>query len=236
MAPSASLMETLFNVLYLATVWILVALMAKRRPGVPAAMAGMADRFLLSLFLLAAGDSFHVGFRVVGEIVGFDAAYITIGGIRSSLLGLGMLATAYTMTGFYMVLADARRLRSGKKADAAFWVIQALLGLRFILMALPGNSWESPVPPYAMGLVRNLPLALAGFLMAYLFISEGLASRDRAWAGIGWAMVASYAFYTPVILFAAKIPALGLLMIPKTIAYLVMAFIAYRAYFLEKRN
>ena len=35
----------------------------------------------------------------------------------------------------------------------------------------------------------------------------------------------SYAFYTPVILYARAIPTLGFLMIPKTIAYMVAAFV-----------
>jgi len=38
----------------------------------------------------------------------------------------------------------------------------------------------------------------------------------------------SYAFYIPVILFAQQQPLVGLLMIPKTCAYLVVAWLAYR--------
>lgn len=226
----AKLMENLFNVAYLSTVWVLVALMAKGRARVAAEDTPYAARFLLAFVLLAAGDSFHVGARVVTALVGPEAATIPVGGVQSSFLGLGMLATAYTMTVFYMVLADARRLQEGGKTDAAFWAMQILLGIRLVLMALPGNAWESPVPPYAMSLLRNLPLAAAGFLMAVLFIVEGRKKGDRAWAGIGWAMVASYAFYTPVILFAARVPLLGLLMIPKTVAYVVMGLIAYKRY------
>lgn len=231
----ASLMETAFNVLYLVAVWILVALMAKRRRDAAPEDSGMADRFLLAFFLLAFGDSFHVGFRVLSQAIGFDSAYIAIGGIRSSLLGLGMLATAYTMTGFYMVLADARRLRSGAKADPAFWIIEGILALRLIIMALPGNAWESAVPPFGMGLARNIPLTIAGVLMAVLIIREGRKSGDTAWKAIGWSMVASYAFYAPVILFAARFPLVGLLMIPKTVAYIVIAIIAYRRYFAPRR-
>jgi hypothetical protein len=231
----ASLMETAFNILYLLTIWVLVAFMAKRRRDATPENSGMADRFLLAFFLLTFGDSFHVGFRVLGQIIGFDAAYIEIGGIRSSLLGLGMLATAYTMTGFYMVLADARRLRSGTKTDPAFWIMEGILALRLIIMALPGNAWESSVPPFGMGLARNIPLTIAGVLMAILIIREGRKSGDAAWMGIGWSMVASYAFYAPVILFAARLPLLGLLMIPKTVAYIVIAVIAYRRYFAPKR-
>lgn len=232
--PSMLIMENAFNVLYLTTVWILVALMAKGRASVAKGKSALASRFLLAFVLLAAGDSFHVGARVITAIIGPENAILNVGGVPSTFLGLGMLATAYTMTGFYMVLAEARKLRSGGKADAAFWIMEILLGLRLVLMALPGNAWELPVPPFAMGLLRNLPLALAGSLMAILFIIEGKRSGDRSWEGIGWAMVASYAFYTPVILFAARLPLIGLLMIPKTIAYVVMGVIAYRSFWKAK--
>jgi hypothetical protein len=225
-----TIMESGFDLLYLATVWVLVALMAKGRARVVEADKPLAGRFLLAFALLASGDTFHVGARVLSALIGPERAAMSVGGVPSSFVGLGMLATAYTMTGFYMVLAEARKSRSGRKADAPFWVMEVLLGLRLVIMALPGNAWELSVPPYAMGLLRNLPLAAAGFLMAALFVVEGKKDKDRAWTAIGWSMLASYTFYAPVILFAARVPLLGLLMIPKTIAYLVMGIIAYRRY------
>ena len=41
-------------------------------------------------------------------------------------------------------------------------------------------------------------------------------------------ILVSFAFYLPVILFAHPVPLLGMLMIPKTCAYLVVAWVAYR--------
>ena len=225
-----TIMENSFNVGYLLTVWILVILMASGWKRCPAADRPLAGRFLLAFLLLALGDTFHVGARVLVALVGAGQAVVAINGVRSSLLGLGMLATAYTMTLFYMVLADARVRRAGRGRDAAFWLMQGLLVLRLILMALPGNGWELSAPPYVMGLLRNAPLALAGVLLASLVIREGRRDHDPTWTGIGWAMVASYAFYVPVILFANLVPLLGLLMIPKTVAYLVMGFLALKRY------
>ena len=46
----------------------------------------------------------------------------------------------------------------------------------------------------------------------------------------------SYAFYVPVILWSAQIPMLGMLMIPKTSAYIAIAIIGYRALFMSKEN
>ena len=42
-------------------------------------------------------------------------------------------------------------------------------------------------------------------------------------------ILVSFACYMAVVLFVQKIPLIGLLMIPKTIAYLVMAFLTYKA-------
>jgi hypothetical protein len=40
-------------------------------------------------------------------------------------------------------------------------------------------------------------------------------------------ILVSYACYLPVILFVQQVPLIGMLMIPKTMAYLVVGFIAY---------
>ena len=46
----------------------------------------------------------------------------------------------------------------------------------------------------------------------------------------------SYAFYAPVILWSAQVPMLGMLMIPKTCAYIAVAIIGYRAIFQRKTS
>ena len=41
----------------------------------------------------------------------------------------------------------------------------------------------------------------------------------------------SYACYIPVILFVQQVPVIGMLMIPKTVAYVVIGFLAYNDLF-----
>ena len=43
------------------------------------------------------------------------------------------------------------------------------------------------------------------------------------------AIVISFGFYLPVVLFADAVPAIGMFMIPKTCAYVWMALMGYRA-------
>jgi hypothetical protein len=40
-------------------------------------------------------------------------------------------------------------------------------------------------------------------------------------------ILVSYALYIPVILFVQQVPLIGMLMIPKTMAYVAIGFIAY---------
>jgi hypothetical protein len=44
-------------------------------------------------------------------------------------------------------------------------------------------------------------------------------------------ILVSYVFDTPVILYARAVPTLGLLMIPKTTAYMAATFVAYSSVF-----
>jgi len=50
-----------------------------------------------------------------------------------------------------------------------------------------------------------------------------------------WLILLSFAFYIPVVLFADKYPAIGALMMPKTIAYLFIVILGYK-YFTKEFN
>jgi hypothetical protein len=69
---------------------------------------------------------------------------------------------------------------------------------------------------------------LQGLGLAFLILRDARATRNRAFRWIGLMILVSYACYAPVILFAQQVPLLGTLMIPKTIAYLAIGFLAYR--------
>ena len=80
-----TIVEIGFDVLYLIVVWTMVYLMSKRLPEVSAENYPLANRFRWAFFLLALGDTGHVGFRTV--------AYL-LGGLEANplLVGLGALA------------------------------------------------------------------------------------------------------------------------------------------------
>ncbi len=216
-----TLVEIVFNISYLIVVWSLVFMMARRQTHVQPDRLPLAKRVMWAFALLALGDTGHVGFRVL--------AYAT-GGLEANptLVGLGALATAITVTFFYTLVLDMWRLRFQKKLDWFGYVLLGAAVVRLILMALPQNEWGNVVPPQPFGIYRNIPLMVQGLGVMALILRDALAAKDRAFTWIGAMIFVSYAFYTPVILWVQLTPILGMLMIPKTLAYVAIAMIAYR--------
>lgn len=221
--------EIWFDIGYLVTVWAMAALMLVRRGGVNSDNRAVATRVLWSFFLLGLGDAGHVGFRVF--------AYLN-GGLEkhATLVGIGALATAVTVTIFYMVMLDAWRMRYDKALGWFGWTLMALGVLRLGLMIPSVNQWNSVVPPMPWSIVRNVPLMIQGLGLAWLLFRDSGRAIDRPFRAIAWMILVSYACYIPVILFAPTHALLGMLMIPKTCAYLAVAFIAYNALFTGKHQ
>ncbi|MHA2289256.1 MAG: hypothetical protein ACXABG_10780 [Promethearchaeota archaeon] len=218
------LMELGFNILYLAFIWLFVALMTKHLSRVSSYELSIAKRFRFAFFLLAFGDTGHVGFRVM--------AYLS-GGLEANetLVGLGALSTAITITFFYMILLDIWRINFNHERSLFYYSIQGIGIFRLLIMAFPQNQWGRIFPPPEWGLFRNIPLTFLGLMVAFLMIKDGFIMDDSRYKYFAYSIFVSYAFYIPVILFVSEIPIIGMLMIPKTIAYMIMAWLAYKYYF-----
>ncbi len=222
-------MESIFNVSYLIVVWTMVVLMTRRMGEVASANRKLAELIRNAFFLLALGDTGHVGFRVVGYAIGGLDTTIPLFGISINPVGVGALATAITVTFFYMLMVLIWQIRYNRTYNWASYLLLAAGVVRLIIVMLPGNEWGSPVPPQPMGLYRNLPLMVQGLGIMGLIFYDAFRKNDTTFKWIAAMIALSYAFYTPVILFVDKNPLLGMLMIPKTCAYLGVAFIAYAA-------
>jgi hypothetical protein len=221
--------EILFNVTYLVAVWTLVVMMARRLPTVSPEDRPVAVRFTWAFGLLALGDTGHVGFRVVAYLLGGLEAH-------PLLVGLGALSTAYTVTFFYMLMLDIWRLRFKKPLGIFGWVLLGAGVVRLVVMAFPQNQWGQVIAPYDWSLLRNALLVVQGLGVMYLILRDAIRTGDTPFKWIGVMIAFSYAFYAPVILWAAQVPTLGMLMIPKTCAYLAVAIIGYRALFQRATN
>jgi hypothetical protein len=225
--------EIIFNIGYLIAVWTIVILMALRQDRVAPENRAVAKRVMWAFALLALGDTGHVGFRVLAYSIGGLEAQPIVLGVPISLVGLGALATAITVTFFYMLMIDIWHLGFNKPLGGAGWFLLAMGAFRLIIMLFPQNEWSAVVPPQPWGLIRNLPLMIMGLGVMALILRDAYRANDRPFKWIGWCILASYAFYTPVILFVAQVPMLGMLMIPKTLAYIAVAVIAYRALYAQ---
>jgi hypothetical protein len=176
--------------------------------------------FLFAFFLLAIGDTGHVGFRVIA---------VALGGFESNpvLVGMGALATAITLTFFYMILAEIWRVRFHSSRDFVWWSLIMIGIVRLFIMIPSGNQWANVVPPFDWSLARNIPLMIQGIGVGILMLLSAQKANDKLIKQVCYMIFLSYACYIPVILFVQKIPMLGMLMIPKTLAYVAIAVLAF---------
>jgi len=212
--------EVGFNILYLIVVWTMNGIMSVRLRGVPQEDRKIANLFRWAFVLLALGDTGHVGFRV--------AAY-AMGGLEqnSALVGLGALATAITVTFFYVVMLYIWKERFHGNFGLMEYALLATVPMRLIVMTFPQNDWGASVPPAFWGLFRNLFLVILGVGVLCLYLRDSVKTKDRLFRWMGYCVLFSYLFYAPVILFARDIPIIGMLMIPKTVMYVAIQFLAY---------
>ena len=76
---------------------------------------------------------------------------------------------------------------------------------------------------------RNIPFALMGLIIIALFYKSAKENNDSAFRWMWLTIVLSFAFYIPVVLWADVIPMIGMLIIPKTCAYVWTVLIGYKA-------
>lgn len=218
------IMEILFNVFYLIAIWGLVFVMSRKLQGTNQVNTSLRKLFTLAFGFLALGDTGHVGFRVLAYLKGGIAE-------NASLVGVGKMATAFTVTIFYAILVEIWRVRFNKEHNLFTKFLFLCAILRAIIVLFPQNQWGSTVAPADWEAYRNIPLMVQGFGVVYLYLKDGIKNMDKVFQWTSVMILISFGFYIPVILFASKIPTIGLLMIPKTIAYLAAAFIAYGGVF-----
>ncbi|MDD3796461.1 MAG: hypothetical protein PHE06_10930 [Lachnospiraceae bacterium] len=213
-----AIMETLFDIIYLTTVITLGVRMIRNNGGRKQYLL-----FGIMAVTLGCGDAFHLVPRAVALCTTGLADY-------TAALGIGKLITSVTMTVFYVILYYVWRLRyriSGKKELTA--CVYGLSAVRIILCLMPQNAWTSADAPLSWGIYRNIPFALLGLLVIVLFYQTAKQRGDKAFRWLWLTVVLSFAFYIPVVLFADTIPLMGMLMIPKTCAYVWTVAIGYRA-------
>lgn len=214
-----ALVETIFDICYLVGVITAGIIMMTKGRANP-----LVKKFGLMAALLGAGDSFHLIPRM--------AALWTTGlESNAAALGIGKLITSVTMTAFYLILYYIWRERynvQGRKGLTA--VIWGLTMARNVLCLLPQNDWLSFQQPLFWGVLRNIPFTIMGILIIVLFAQEIKKANDKVFRFMPLAIILSFGFYIPVVLFSSVAPLLGMLMIPKTLSYVWMVLMGWNLY------
>ena len=215
-----AIFETLFDVVYLITVVTLGFIMIKRSEGERQYLL-----FGIMAVTLGFGDAFHLVPRAVALCTtGLDNYTVP--------LGIGKLITSITMTIFYVLMYYAYRERyrvSGKSSlTIGVWTLAIA---RIILCLFPQNGWTTPDAPLAWGIYRNIPFTILGVVIIVLYYRASI--NDKAFKWMYLSIIISFACYIPVVLFADSIQIIGMLMIPKTCAYVWSVLIAFNA---QSRN
>ncbi len=200
------MVEAVFDIDYLVLALLFgLKLLLAAGGSLPRTLAG------IMALTLAFGDAFHLLPRIAAMITRQEE------GLRQA----AGTVTSITMTVFYLLLWQIG-LSLFVPSSPAFWsyIVYLLAFIRILLCLLPQNKWHERYPPVSWGIIRNIPFFLLGLLVAGLFFVHRDASNTPSlmWLAIGL----SFAFYLPVVLWANKKPKIGMLMLPKTCAYLWM--------------
>ena len=166
--------------------------------------------------VLGGGDAFHLVPRVIKAFHG-DSPKV------EWWSGLGLMVSSITMTVFYVLLfyvwrAVFPQVSYSGILPVLIWVSAAL---RIALCLFPQNNWFRPEGNPAWGIYRNLPFAVTGLCLVILFFLSGNTGGYGLWM-MSVAIIISFACYFPVVLWAKKKPMVGMLMMPKTMAYIWM--------------
>ena len=169
-------------------------------------------RMGLAALVLGGGDAFHLVPRVLNYFVDADFA---------AALGIGKLVTSITMTVFYVLLyyiwLDYCRQKEEKSVTACVW---GLALIRIALCLFPQNGWTRNSSDMTWGIIRNIPFVILGALICMLFYKS--RSLRQAFRPVWIYILLSFLFYIPVAVAAGIVPMLGMLMLPKTVCYILM--------------
>ncbi len=205
--------ESTFDILYLLFAVICGCLLLRRAKGNKQTKLMGAAALILGL-----GDAFHLVPRVLNYFVGADFTFA---------LGMGKLATSLTMTVFYLLLyyiwMENYHVDEQKRVTYTMWLLTAA---RVILCLFPGNGWADNGGSEAWAIIRNVPFTLLGAAVCGLYFQ--LRNGDEHFRRVWLYILLSFIFYIPVAVGANYVPMLGMLMLPKTICYVLMLIMFLR--------
>ena len=204
--------ETVFDIGYLLIAFIIgLCMLAKREDKLDKLMG-------IATLILGCGDAFHLVPRILNYFVDGDF---------SAALGIGKLVTSVTMTIFYIfmfyIYRNNYKVNNTQKLECTIWTLAII---RIILCLLPQNNWMTNNGSVTIGIIRNIPFLLMGLVIIILYFRE--RKNDKVFQTMWLYVLLSFLFYIPVVAGASAAPALGMLMLPKTVCYILIIKSFYR--------
>jgi len=209
-------MESAFSVIYLITVITIGCYIIRHQKQNRQYML-----FGIMTLILGFGDAFHLIPRII-------ALWTTGLENYTVALGFGKLVTSITMTLFYAILYHVWRIRYNIKGKNKLTVsVYALAVIRIVLCLFPQNKWLSADAPFAWGIYRNIPFVFLGLIIIIIFFRMAKKNNDQKFKLLWLAVLISFSFYIPVVLWADAYPLIGMLMLPKTCAYVWLIWMGF---------
>jgi peptidoglycan/LPS O-acetylase OafA/YrhL len=107
--------------------------------------------------------------------------------------------------------------------EYCIWVLAIV---RIVLCLLPQNRWLANDGSVTMGIIRNIPFVIMGLMIVALYFKK--RKEDKVFKKIWLYVLLSFLFYIPVVVGASSVPILGMLMLPKTVCYILMIVAFYK--------
>ena len=165
---------------------------------------------------LCGGDAFHLVPRIIRAVRGSNDKI-------KRQLGIGLQISSITMTVFYIILmyiwqSTFTEIKMPAAVEAIIW-ISAIA--RIVICMFPQNNWCTDEGNMKLSIIRNAVFAVTGIGVIILYLISGNTNGYHM-ARMAVAIIISFGCYIPVTLFSKTKPKVGLLMIPKTCAYMWM--------------
>ena len=163
---------------------------------------------------LCGGDAFHLVPRIIRAVHGTNDKI-------KRQLGIGLQVSSITMTVFYIILMYIRKytfpeLNIPVILEAVIWISAVV---RIVICMFPQNNWCTEEGNIKLSIIRNAVFAITGIGVIILYIISGNTYGYHMTRMVA-AIIISFGCYLPVTLFSKSKPKVGLLMIPKTCAYM----------------
>ncbi len=163
---------------------------------------------------LCGGDAFHLVPRIKRAVWGSNERI-------KKQLGIGLQVSSITMTAFYIILMYIWKFTFPEYKvpviiEAIIW-ISAIV--RIVICLFPQNNWCTEEGNRTLSVIRNAVFAVTGIGVILLYLISENANGYHMTRMVA-AILISFGCYIPVTLFSKTKPRVGLLMIPKTCAYM----------------